>query len=213
MADKSKNRNYAKRIAVYLSGLAVMAFGIAMAIRADIGVAPASTIAYAVSKLTPLTVGQCSSLFHVFCMFAQLAITKRPTIKLLFQFPLVYIFGFLIDAFYALLDIALLGMLHRVILLLAGMVVFSLGIRMIVGANVLLAPPDGLAQTFGNKFGWAMSKSKLAFDIAATVVTAILTLIAFGDVFVVIGVGTVICAVFTGPLIGLFTKLFPFFDG
>ena len=189
-----------------------MAFGIAMAVRADIGVAPGSTISYAVSKLTPLTIGQCSSLFHLFCMLMQLAITRRPTLKLLFQFPMVYVFGLLLDVFYLLLNVDLPGMPARVILLLAGLFVFSLGIRIMVGADILLAPPDGLARTVGNKLGWPMSRAKLAFDIVVTVSAAVLTLIAAGNALLVIGVGTVICAIGTGPIIGLFTKLFPFFD-
>jgi uncharacterized membrane protein YczE len=205
-------RHLSKRIISYLIGLVVMAFGISLAIRADIGVAPGSTIAYAVSKLTPLTIGQCSSLFHVFCMLVQLVITRKPTIKLLFQFPLAYAFGLLIDLFYMLLDFSIPGMVFRVLILLAGLIGFSLGIRIIVGADILLAPPDGLAQTAGRLFGWPMSKSKLAFDITVTVIAALLTLLAAGDAFLVVGVGTVICAIATGPIIGLFTKLFPFFD-
>ena len=212
MPKTEKKRNLPKRIIFYLFGIVIMACGVAMAVRADIGVAPGSTVPYAVSKLTPLTLGQCSSLFHVFCMLLQLAITRRPTFKLLFQFPMAYAFGLLLDVFYMFLDIALPGILSRVLFLIAGLFIFSLGIRIIVGADVLLAPPDGLAQAIGNIFRWPMSKSKLVFDIAITALTAILTLAATGDVFLVIGVGTVICAIGTGPIIGLFTKLFPFFD-
>ena len=212
MTNEVKKRYWTERIAFYLLGVVVMAFGIAMAIRADIGVAPGSTIPCAVSKLTPLTIGQCSSLFNVFFILVQLAITRRPTIKLVFQFPMAYANGFLLDAFYGLLDIPLTGMLYRVLLLLAGLVVFSLGIRIIVGADVLLSPADGLAQAIGNLFRWPMSKSKLVFDIVVTAFTMILTLILAGDAFLVVNVGTVICAIGTGPIIGVFTKLFPFFD-
>ena len=200
------------RILSYLMGLAVMAFGITMAIRADIGVAPGSTISYAVSLLTPLTIGQCSSLFHVLCMAIQFAIVRRPSLKLIFQFPLAYLFGLLIDVFYALLDFTPSGIVHQAVLLVAGLFVFSFGIRVIVGADILLAPPDGLARTMGGLFGWKMGKSKFAFDVFITAFTMALTYFTVGDVFLVVGIGTVICALGTGPIIGLFTKLCPFFD-
>ena len=212
MPETEKKRNLTKRIIYYIIGTIIMAFGIAMAVRADIGVAPGSTISYAVSKLTPLTLGQCSALFHVFCMLLQLAISRRPTLKLLFQFPLAYVSGLLLDLFYLLLNVALPGIVYRVLFLTAGLFVFSLGIRIMVGADILLAPPDGLARSMGNKLGWPMSRSKLAFDIIITASAAILTLLAAGNALLVIGVGTVICAVGTGPIIGLYTKLFPFFD-
>ena len=207
-----RERGMVKRISFYLIGTVIMAFGVSMAVRADIGVAPGSTISYATSKLTPLTIGQCSSLFYIFCMLLQLLITRKPSLKILFQFPMAYIFGLLIDTFYNLLNIPLPGMLYRLLFLLAALFIFSLGIRIMVGADVLLSPADGLAYSLGNLFGWPMSKGKLAFDIIITAVTAILTYLTTGDLFLVVGIGTVICAIGTGPIIGLFTKLFPFFD-
>ena len=205
-------RGMVKRILFYLIGISIMAFGVSMAVKADIGVAPGSTIPYAVSKLTPFTVGQCSSMFYVFCLLLQFLMARRIAPKLLFQFPMAYVFGLMIDAFCALLDVPLPGMLHRLLFLVAALVIFSFGIRIMVGADILLSPQDGLAQALGNLLGWPMSKGKLLFDIIITALTAILTQIAAGDFFLVVGIGTVICAIGTGPIIGFFTKLFPFFD-
>jgi len=125
---------------------------------------------------------------------------------------MAYVSGFLLDFFYDMLGISFPGMVHRIIFLIAGMFVFSLGIRAIVGANVVLVPPDGLARSIGDIFGWPMSKSKLVFDIAATAIAALITLILGGSAFMAVGVGTLICALGTGPLIGLYTKLLPFLD-
>jgi len=205
-------RNWIKRIIFYIVGLVVMAFGIAMTLRAGIGVAPGGTIPYSVFLISPLSVGLCTTFFQIFCVLAQLAITRRLTLKLSLQFPLAYVFGFLIDLFYEFWDISFTGIFYSILFLLAGMIVFSLGIRIVVGTNILLTPPDGLAQTMGNVFGWPMSKAKLLFDIIATVTAAVLTLILAGNAFLAVGIGTVICAIGTGPAIGFYTKLFPFFD-
>jgi len=212
MADSAKKRIMAVRIAYYILGTVIMAFGVTMAVRADIGVAPGSTVSYAMSKLTRLTLGQSSAVVQITCVLLQLIMTRRLTLKLLLQFPLAYVFGIIIDGFYMLLDIPLPGLVYRVIFLLGGLVIFSLGIRILVGTDILLAPTDGLALALGNLFGWPMSKGKLAFDIIITLGTAIVTLLVAGDFFMVVGVGTVICAIGTGPIIGFFTKLFPFFD-
>jgi len=212
MASNAIKRIPVKRIIFYLAGLVVMAFGIAIAVKADIGVAPGSVLPYAVSRLTPLTVGLCSTLFHVFCVLLQLVITRRLSINLVFQFPLAYVFGFLLDLFISMMGFSISNMVFRVLLLLAALFIFSFGIRIIVGANILLAPPDGLARSLGNAFGWPMSKGKLAFDIIVTVLALLLTLIIAGNAFMAVNIGTVICAIGTGPIIGLFTRLFPFFD-
>jgi len=210
--DKTKKVFLAKSVAYYSLGVVVMTFGITMPVRADIGVAPGGLIPFAVSQLTPLTIGQCAAMFHIFCMLLQLAITRKPTIKLLLQFPMAFVVGFMMDVFYAWLDIGEQSMLFRVMFLIAGMFVFSLGIRIIVGANVLISPADGLAQSIGNAFGWPMSKAKLVFDIVVTAFTALLTLALARDPLIAVGIGTAICTVGTGPIIGLYTKLFPFFD-
>jgi len=205
-------RELVKRTGFYALGVVIMTFGIAMSIRAGIGVAPGSAVPYAVSRICPLSIGQCSTLFHIFCVLLQLALSRRITLQVVLQFPMAYVFGLLIDLFHMLLDIAPANMLYSIILLVAGLVIFSLGIRIIVGADLLLAPPDGLARTLGNFFGLPMSKSKLFFDIIVTVIAAVLTLIVAGNAFIAVGIGTVICAIGTGPAIGLYTKLFPFFD-
>ena len=212
MTEIEKKRWWAKRILTYAIGLVVMAFGIAMTIRAFIGVAPGGVIPYAVSFFVPLTIGQCTACFHVFCITTQIIITRKPTLKHAFQLPMAYVNGILLDFFYSILDIPFPGMIHRILWILLSMLVFSLGIRAIVGANIVLVPPDGLARTVGSLFGWPMSKAKLAFDIAATSIAALITLILGGNALLAVGVGTLITAIGTGPLIGLYTKLLPFLD-
>ena len=212
MTDKEKRLWWAKRILTYSLGLVIMAFGIAMTLRAYLGNAPGGVIPYAVSFFVPLTIGQCTASFHVFCITTQIIITRRPTIKHAFQLPMAYVNGLLLDFFYGILDIPLPSIIHQILFVIAAMLVFSLGIRAIVGANLILVPPDGLARTVGNIFGWPMSKAKLAFDIAATTIAILITLIFSGKAFLAVGVGTLITAIGTGPLIGLFTKLFPFLD-
>ena len=212
MGISETRRYWTKKVVIYVLGIIVMTFGISMSIRASIGVAPGSAIPYSVSLITPLTIGLSASLFHIFCVILQLAVTRRFSLQVALQLPMAYIFGFLIDLFYDMLEMEFVNLAHNILILTLAMFIFSLGIRAIVGANLLLAPPDGLAQTLGKMVGWPMSKAKLAFDIVVTAAAALLTFIVTGNPLLVIGIGTVICAIGTGPIIGLFTKLLPFLD-
>jgi len=212
MTDKEKKRRMALRIVYYIIGTVVMAFGVALSIRAEIGVAPGTVIAAAAAELTPLTIGQSTACFNVFCVLVQIAITRRPTLNHAFQFPMAYVFGFILDIFYDMLELALPNIFYSLLYLVIGIIIFSIGIRILVGANILMTPPDALAKSMGASFGWPMSKAKLIFDIAVTVIAALLTFILVGNPLLVVGIGTLLCALATGPLIGLFTKLFPFFD-
>lgn len=202
-------RYFSERLIVYLLGVIIMSFGVALSVEANIGVAPGSTVSYATSKLTPLSVGWCTSLFNVFWVLLQLAVTRRFELKLLLQFPLAYVFGRLIDFYLSIFRLYIPNPVFNYLYLIAGLLIFSLGIRLIVGADILLVPPDAFARAVGNVFGWPMSKSKLVFDVVVTAVSALLMLVFSGDVFSVVGPGTVICAAGTGPAIGLYTKLLP----
>jgi len=53
-----------KKLAVYSLGVIAMSFGISLAIKAGLGVAPGGVISYAVSRLTIISVGWCTTLFH-----------------------------------------------------------------------------------------------------------------------------------------------------
>ena len=212
MISKLKNGILLKKVLFYALGSVVMAIGIALVIRVDIGVAPGSVIPYSLSLLTPLSVGMCSAIFQIFCMIMQLILTRKFTLRLVIQFPLAYVLGFLLDAALWLMDFEVASMFYRVLLTIAGLFIFSFGIRTIVGSNLFIMPTDGLALTLGKKLGWPMSKGKLLFDIIVTALGIVLMLIFTGNAFLSVSIGTVICAIGTGPIIGLYTKLFPSLD-
>ena len=205
-------RNFLTRMILHFLGMLVMTFGIALSSKGGVGVASVSTIAFAGSKLTPLTFGTCSSLFHGFCFVSQIVITRRFTAKSLLQIPMVYLFGFFLDIFNNLLTFAASNIVVGCVLVAVATPVFSLGLRIIIGADFALAPPDALVRTIGDKVGWPMSKAKFIFDIAVVSTAAALTWIFLGNPFIAVGFGTVITMLMTGPMIGFYTKLFPFFD-
>jgi len=105
-----------------------------------------------------------------------------------------------------------ISLVYSIAMLCMWILIFSFGIRAMAGADLLLMPSDNLAQIAGEKLGWKFPKAKLIEDILFTVIAAALLLIFSGDVFSVIGVGTILSAAVTGPMVGVFTKLLPFLD-
>ena len=201
-----------KRLAVYALGVIAMSFGISLVIKAGLGVAPGGVISYAISRLTVISVGWCTTLFHTTCILAQLLISGRLNAGLVVQLPLTLVFGQLIDLFLQLLSLGSISLVNSIAMLCVGIITFSLGIRTMAGANLLLMPSDNLAQAAGEKLGWKFPKAKLIGDILFTIIAIALMLMFSGDVFSVIGVGTILSAAVTGPMVGIFTKLLPFLD-
>jgi uncharacterized membrane protein YczE len=199
-----------KRLPLYLLGLLVMAFGIILTTKADLGTTPVSAFPYALSKVTPLSFGLQATLSHILFIVVQIVILRKVTLQIILQFPLAYVFGLLLDVFGLLLPITEPGLALSLLLMAAGIPLMALGITLIVIADLMLPPPDAMFRTISSHFGWKLSKVKVLGDIALVAIAAVVSLILAHDVFLAIGLGTVLCMLLTGRFIGLFLKVFSF---
>ena len=87
-----------KRYLILLAGLAVMAFGVACSIKANLGTSPISSVPYVISLFAPLTVGTATILMHcVFILIQILLLRKQYHPIQLMQLPVAVFFGYLTD--------------------------------------------------------------------------------------------------------------------
>ena len=90
--------NLVKRYTLLLLGLAIMAVGVGLSIKADLGTSPISSVPYAVSCFAPVTVGQATIVMHCAFIAAQILILrKKYSLIQLMQLPVAFLFGFLTD--------------------------------------------------------------------------------------------------------------------
>ena len=101
MKEQAQKRTWQANIKRYVflcAGLAVMAFGVAFSIRADLGTSPISSVPSAVSEFTPLTVGTATIIMHcVFIVLQILILRRRYRIVQLMQLPVAVVFGYFTD--------------------------------------------------------------------------------------------------------------------
>ena len=205
-------RGFVKRVIFYILGLLLLAFGVALTPKANLGVAAISSIAFAGSMITPLTFGMCMTIFQIFCVCAQLVLKRRMTVKLALQLPVSYAFGFLIDFFSNLLVFPPPGIGRGILLMTAGILIIALALRIHFGASLMLMPPDALVRDLGEIIGWPLSRTKFVFDTSVVALSAASTLVIMGDAFIAVGLGTIMSMLLVGPAIGFYQKVFPFFD-
>ena len=205
-------RSFVKRVVFYILGLFVLALGIALAPKANLGVASVSTISFAGSMIVPLTFGMCTTIFQIFCVLLQLALKRRMTVSLVLQLPTAYVFGFLIDFFSNLLRFPPPNIVYGIPLVVGSVLIFALGLRILFGASLILMPPDGLVRTISEISGRSLSKTKLVFDLTIVSISAAWTFVILNNALATIGIGTIITMLLAGPAIGMYQKLFPFFD-
>jgi len=190
-----------------LLGNFVLAFGVAMAVKADLGITPVNSIAFVLSKIFPVDHGLLTGVIYVGYVLIQLAILRREfRLYNLLQAGVGLLFGWFVficnhilvfptPEFYPL----------RLLFLLAGVIIIGLGIMLYLRADLLPQPAEGLILAIEKKTGWKLHNIKIAFDSSVVVTAAAISLIAIKRI---IGIreGTLIAMLGIGKCMGFFTK-------
>ena len=198
-----------RRVFQYIIGLFIMALGIVLIKKADLGMSAISTVPAAISNIVPkLTLGNTTIMFHIAALIAIVIITRKIDIPTLILIPLAFGFGYIIDMYMFLLQFGHMHLIVRILLSFIGTVVSALGITTIGGANLFLPSPDGFMQTISKKLDNPLSKVKMCGDAIWVAATVIIELIAYQKITIV-GIGTLISVLFAGKFIGIFKKALP----
>lgn len=193
-----------KRYLLLLAGLAVMAFGVAFSIKANLGTSPISSVPYSVSLFTPLTVGTATIIMHCVFILLQILILRKNYHPIqLMQLPVAIFFGYLTDVgVWAVQGITCDTYLQQWIICLISILLVGAGVSLEVKAGVVVLAGEGVVLAICKvlpkiKFGYM----KVGFDVTLVVIACILSLVFTGQIR---GVreGTVAAAL----LVGLIAK-------
>ncbi len=215
-----------KRVPLYLVGILVMALGITLLNKSDLGTTPLSSIPYALSKILAgrslLTFGNLTLLFHSLCVLLQVIVGKKITWQIVLQLPLALAFSALLDLFMAWVNLPDPALWLRALLCAAGITLSALGIVLIVNMDLMLPAPDALFRVISARLGAPLATVKIAGDVTWVTLTALLSMLflygegttalapllieTFTGTFAV-GVGTLFSMYFTGRLVGVFQKM------
>lgn len=197
-----------RRCAVLLVGLLIMAFGVAISIKAALGTSPISSLPYVTSKITGLTVGQTTIALHCTLIVLQILILRRRyrLIQLL-QLPVALVFGYMTDFAVAMTaNLTCHSYLQQWLLCAVGILLVGTGVACEVIADVIMLAGEGtvtaVVQVSGQPFPWM----KVAFDCT---LVAISILLSFLFLHGLQGVreGTVAAALLVGPVSKVVRKM------
>ena len=197
-----------KRYLLLLTGLSVMAFGVAFSIKASLGTSPISSVPYVVSLFTPLTVGTATIIMHCVFILMQILILRKNYHPIqLMQLPVAVFFGYLTDfGVWAVQGISYDTYWQQWILCLIGIFLVALGVSLEVKAGVVVLAGEGvvlaICQVLPVKFGYM----KVGFDVTLVVIACVLSIVFTGQLQ---GVreGTVAAAIMVGLIAKQLGKL------
>lgn len=198
----------------YVFGLIIMAFGAAFTEKADFGmsmvVAPAYILHLKVSTILPwFSFGVAEYIFQGFLVVLTALIMRKFKLSYLFSFVTAVLYGTLLD-----LAMTLIAQLPdelfaiRIGWFVLGSVCCSIAVSLFFHTYLSPEAYELIVKEISQKFNIKITRVKTGYDCISVVIGIVMSFAFFGfGVFEGVKLGTIICALVNGFLIGRITKL------
>ncbi len=208
----------------YLLGLAIMAFGAAFTELAGFGmsmvVAPTYILHLQVSQFLPwFSFGVAEYCVQAVLILVIALVMRRFKLSYLFSFVTAILYGLVLDGAILLLSsFPTEGIVLRIVWFSIGTVLCSLAVSLFFHTYISPEAYELIVKEFSQRFSINVNKVKTIYDCTSTLLAIVLSFAFFGfGVFRGVGIGTVLCALINGFLIGrisaLLERLFVFKNG
>lgn len=194
-----------KRVVIYIVGIAVLACGITMNTKTDLGVSPVISVAYNISVISGIPIGVMTFVYYVLLILIQRILLGRDFDNIQW---LQAVTSLITSAFIQFYDFALPApdsLALRILMLVGAIVITAAGICLTVGAGLVPNPADGLAKAVGIKTGKSLGFGKNLLDFVCMVAALIIGFVFLRKILG-IGPGTVATMIFTGRVVALLQR-------
>lgn len=196
---------------MYVVGMFILALGLTLNTKANLGVSPIISVPYSISQITGLNFGDLT--FVVYAMFVVVQIIIHIRLKNhkriasdILQLPLSLIFTRLLNIFTVHIPTSQnLGI--RFIIITFATICTGIGAAMSLSMQIVPNPGDGIVQALAERFDKSVGITKNLFDCLNLSITLCISLFIAHQI-VGVGIGTVIAVVGVGRVIALFNHIF-----
>ena len=199
----------------YVFGIVALAIGVALMERADFGmsmvVAPAYLLHLKISQYLPFfSFGMAEYTLQLVLIIVLMLIVRKFRLSYFFSFVTAVLYGFILDGCIYLVSLIPDGGLPlRLAFFLGGMLFCSCGVSLVFHTYISPEAYELFVKEISLKFSLNITKVKWIYDIVSCLVGIGLSFLFFGLWhFEGVKLGTVICALVNGFIIGGFSKLF-----
>lgn len=197
MDKNSKLLTYLKRYFMLNLGFFVCSLGVAFSLNSGLGVAPWDVLASGLSNTFPMTVGQAVILISFVLVMIEFFAGSSIGTGTVLNMVLIGTYIDLILALNLIHTPEALGM--KLLFILIGTLILNFGIYLYISQGFGAGPRDGLMMLLAKKFNMTVGRTKLMNELVAVTLGYLL-----GGIF---GLGTVLIALFSGPLLNIQQKL------
>lgn len=200
------------RVIIYLNGLCILALGLTLSTKADLGVSPIIAISFSVSQLTGAKFGDMTFLLYAAFVLIEIVLhllpgkrspedRKKAVLVDISQILLSIVFTMILNVLSARIPAAG-SMAARVAVLLVSVVLVGTGAAVTLDMRLIANPGDGLVQAISDRTGISLGLTKNIVDITCVTITCITTM-AVSHHIIGVGIGTVVAMVGIGRVIAL----------
>lgn len=203
---ESNKKEMGKRTLIFLVGLVLNSFGVALVTKASLGTSPISSIPYVFSLNFPASLGMFTIFFSLLLITLQIVLLRknfRPA--QLLQIPVSLLFGYLIDGAMLLQLFSPQQYAAQLGCLLLGCGVLGAGVYLEVLADVVMLPGEAFVRAVTACTKTEFGKTKIAFDVSMTVIAGVLSFV-FAARLDGVGIGTIIAAAAVGWVAGMIAR-------
>lgn len=203
---RKSNAELFRRYLIFGISLLVIALGISIITRSDLGTSPITSVPYVASLNTPLSLGTYFFFFTIFLIILQVIMLGKKGIlerkvELLMQFPVALVLSVFTD-FGMWITVAWMPELYyvKIVSLVAGCLVLAFGICLEVIADVTMISAEYTIQFATMRLKKDFGTIKICFDVSLVLLAALGSWLFSGRID---GVreGTIIAALITGPFV------------
>lgn len=194
----------------YCIGLFLVALAIACSVKSELGISPASSMAYVAGLANGWSMGTWTAIFYTSFVVLQILLKGRAfEPKNLLQVPVSMAFGIVVDFANYLFSFAPDPTCYGAQLgyLALSLVIMGFGYVYYLPPDIIALPSEGVMQGISYRFGLKNSTAKLIWDPLCVIATFAISLTCLGGI-VGIREGTIVAAFGNGLAMKVFMKLF-----
>ena len=207
------------RIILYILGLIILAFGITLNTKTELGVSPIISTSYSVSEIANIDFGNATFVLYVILVIAEIIIhlilkEKKTIILDMAQIILSLVFTRILNIFGALIpalktemgDMWQGSFAGRLFFLAIAIICTGIGAALSLNMRLIPNPGDGIVQAIADLTQKPTGLIKNFVDIGCVGFTCVISLVFAGKI-VGIGIGTLLAMIFVGRVIAVFNHI------
>lgn len=201
-----KNENVCRGL-IYVMGMLILALGLSISTRTNLGVSPLISVAFYVSKVTNVNIGNITLLWYVIFVVVEILCHMkmkryRDIPKDILQIPVSIVLTRFMNIFTGIIPEMTGNLVIRLLFLAIAIILIGMGILFTLNVRLIPNPGDGIVQALADLFAIKVSTMKNILDAVCTLLTVVLGLI-FSHKIIGIGMGTVLSVIFVGRVVAV----------